>query len=93
MEKQSKTASQFKISCCDVTLNSLSMLMAAQGRMQHSPSFQFFESFETGQQCPHTVVLAVASAACGLLSESRTSDNWISSSQHSSVPQHQPVLR
>ena len=60
--------------------------------MQHSPSVQ---CSETGQQCPHTLVLAVAAAAavCELLSESRTSGNHISSSQYSSVPQHQPVLQ
>ena len=46
--------------------------------MQHSPSVQ---CSETGQQCPHTLVLAVAAAAaCGLVSESRTSGNHISSS-------------
>ena len=58
--------------------------------MQHSPSVQ---CSETGPQCHHTLVLAVAAAAaCELLSESRTSGNHISSSQYSSVPQHQPVL-
>ena len=57
--------------------------------MRHSPLVQ---CSETGQQCHHTLVLAVA-AACELLSESRTSDNHISSSQYSSVSQHQPVLQ
>ena len=38
--------------------------------MQHSPSVQCSEA---GQQCLHTLVLAVASAACELLSESNTS--------------------
>ena len=56
--------------------------------MRHSPSVQ---CSETAQQCHHTLVLAVAAASCELLSESRTSDNHISSSQYSSVPQHQPV--
>ena len=58
--------------------------------MQHSPSVQYSE---TGQQCHHTLVLAVASAACELSSENRTSGNHISSSQYSSVPQQQPVLQ
>ena len=58
--------------------------------MQHSPSVQ---CSETGQQCPHTLVLVVDVAVCELLSESRTSGNHISSSQYSSVPQHQPVLQ
>ena len=40
--------------------------------MQHSPSVQ---CSETGQQCHHTLVLAVAAASCELLSESRTSGN------------------
>ena len=62
----------------------------AQGHMQHSPSVQ---CSETGTQRPHTLVLAVAAAACELLSESRTSGNHISSSQYSSVPQLQPVLQ
>ena len=64
--------------------------IAAQGHMRHSPSVQ---CSETVQQCHHTLVLAVAAAACELLSESRTSGNHISSSQYSSVPQHQPVLQ
>ena len=51
--------------------------------MQHSPSVQ---CSETGQQRHHTLVLAVAVAACGLLSESRTSGNHISS--HSTVVYH-----
>ena len=38
--------------------------------MQHSLSVQCFEA---GQQHPHTLVLAVAAAACELLSESSTS--------------------
>ena len=41
--------------------------------MRHFPSVQ---CSETGQQCPHTLVLAVAAAAaaaCELLSESSTS--------------------
>ena len=63
---------------------------AAQGHMQHSPSVQ---CSETGPQCHHTLVLVVAAAACELLSESRTSGNHISSSQYSSVPQHQPELQ
>ena len=63
---------------------------AAQGHMQHSPSVQ---CSETGQQCPHTLVLAVAAAACELLSENRISGNHISFSQYSSAPQHQLVLR
>ena len=46
--------------------------------MRHSPSVQCSEA---GQQCHHTLVLAVAAASCELLSESRTSDNHISSSQ------------
>ena len=58
--------------------------------MQHSLSVQ---CSETGPQCHHTLVLAVAAAACGLLSESRTSGNHISSSQYSNAPQHQPVLQ
>ena len=40
--------------------------------MRHSPSV---ECSETGQQCPHKLVLAVAAAACELLSESSTSGN------------------
>ena len=36
-------------------------------------------------------MLAVASAACGLLSESRTSGNHISSSQYSSVATTAPT--
>ena len=58
--------------------------------MQHSLSVQCSEAV---QQCHHTLVLAVAGASCELLSESRTSGNHISSSQYSSVPQHQPVLQ
>ena len=58
--------------------------------MRHSLLVQCSEA---GPQCPHILVLAVAAAACELLSESRTSDNHISSSQYSSVPQHQPVLQ
>ena len=42
--------------------------------MQHSPSVQYSE---TGQQCHHTLVLAVAAASYELLSESRTSGNHI----------------
>ena len=42
---------------------------AAQGHMQHSPSVQCSEA---GQQHPHTLVLAVAAAARGLLSGSST---------------------
>ena len=40
--------------------------------MRHFPSVQ---CSETGQQCPHTLVLAVvaAAAACELFSESSTS--------------------
>ena len=65
--------------------------IVAQDHMQHSPSVQ---CSETGQQCHHTLVLAVAAvASCGLVSENRTSGNHISSSQYSSVPQHQPVLQ
>ena len=64
--------------------------IAAQGHMRHSPSVQ---CSETRQQCHHTLVLVVAAASCELLSESRTSDNHISSSQYSSVSQHQPVLQ
>ena len=51
--------------------------------MQRSPSVQC-----SVQQCPHTLVLAVAAAACELVSESSTSGT--SSSQYSSV---QPVLQ
>ena len=51
------------------------------------------QQFPSVQQCPHSLVLVVASAACGLLSESRTSDISISSLQHSSALQHQTVLR
>ena len=58
--------------------------------MQYSPSVQCSEAV---QQCHHTLVLAVAAASCELLSESRTSDNHISSSQYSNVPQHQLVLQ
>ena len=58
--------------------------------MRHSPSVQ---CSETVQQSPHTLVLVVAAAACELLSESGTSGDHISSSQYSSVPQHQPVLQ
>ena len=58
--------------------------------MPHSPSVQ---CSETVQQCNQTLVLVVPVASCELLSESRTSGNHISSSQYSSVPQHQPVLQ
>ena len=58
--------------------------------MRHSPLVQ---CSETDPQCRHTLVLAVVAATCELLSESRTSGNHISSSQYSSVPQHQPVLQ
>ena len=72
--------------------NSVSSALA---HTQYSPLVQceLDQQFPSVQQCPHTLVLAVASAACGLLSESRTCDIWISSSQHSSAPQHQPVLQ
>jgi len=64
--------------------------MAAQGHMQHSPSFR---SSETGQQHPHTLVLAVAYAACGLLSGNRASGIWICCSQQRiNAPQHQSLL-
>ena len=58
--------------------------------MQHSPLVQ---CSETGQQCHHTLVLAVAAAYYEILSESTTSGNHIYSSQYSSVPQHQPALQ
>ena len=68
-----------------------SIFIAVQGHMQHSLSFQ---CLETGRQCHHTLVLAVASAvACGLLSKSRTSGIWISFLQHNSALQHQLVLQ
>ena len=53
--------------------------------MRHSPSVQ---CSETVQQCPHTLVLAVAAAGagCELLSESSISGSWISSSQYSCTP-------
>ena len=62
---------------------------AAQDYMQHSPSVQ---CSETDQQHPHTLVLAVA-AACEVLLKSNISGSYISSSQYSSTPQHQPVLQ
>ena len=62
-----------------------SEFIAAQGHMRHSPSVQ---CSETVQQY-HTLVLAVAAAACEQLS----GDGWISSSQYSSTPQHQPVFQ
>ena len=72
--------------------NSVSFALA---HMQCSPSVQceWDQQFPSVQQCPHTLVLAVVSAACGLLSGSRTCDIWISSLLHSSAPEHQPVLQ
>ena len=84
--------STWQMSYPDNYINSVSF---APGHKQCSPSVQYEwdQQFPSVQQCPHTVVLAVAFAAYGLLSESRTCDIWISSSQHSSVPKHQPVLQ
>jgi len=72
VEKQGKLDPVLQLHCdnCEIYLHIISMLMAAQGHMPHSPSFQ---SFETGQQHPRTLVPAVASAACGLLSGNTTS--------------------
>ena len=68
-----------------------SVFIATQGHMQHSLPFQ---CSETGQQCHHKLVLAVASAAaCDLLSECTTSGIWVSFLQHSSALQHQLVLQ